>query len=199
MHQPKLMPKIQDTYAGISQKSLTRLGTSWLRDTKVVSVNEGIFYARIACDNFLLIILPVTVNDGYWSCWGASEERYKILTNYTVCTIIPSVDFRKLRVTILARSFREMSLTVRIVWKYILSRVCVSVWPSICLIREKHPKPQKNWVASACLYFNGQRPALLPAEQVVTVGRQRIAITCTAAMAACGRGSVCAWCVSNIL
>ena len=47
-------------------------------------------------------------------------------------------------------------------------------------MREKHPTPLGNWVASACVYLNGQRPALLPAERAITVGRHRIAIACTA-------------------
>ena len=41
-----------------------------------------------------------------------------------------SVGVRKRQVTILARSYREISLTVRIVCQYILSRVSVSVRPS---------------------------------------------------------------------
>ena len=40
-------------------------------------------------------------------------------------------------------------------------------------------------IGSACVYFNGQRPALSPAKRAVTVGRQWIAITCTAATAVC--------------
>ena len=59
-----------------------------------------------------------------------------------ICTIIVlksvclSVGVRKLQVAILARSSREMYLTVRIVWKHILSRVCVSVRPSIFYMRK---------------------------------------------------------------
>ena len=55
------------------------------------------------------------------------------------CTIIllksvcMSVGVRKLQVAILARSSREMSLTDRIVRQYIMSRVRVSVRPSIFL------------------------------------------------------------------
>ena len=48
-----------------------------------------------------------------------------------------SVGVRKRQVAIIARSSREMSLTDRIVLKYILSRVRVSVRPSNCFIREK--------------------------------------------------------------
>ena len=60
----------------------------------------------------------------------------------------------KLQVAILARSSREMSQTVRIVWQYILSRVLVSVWPSNFVICEKHPKPRRNRVACASVYLN---------------------------------------------
>ena len=52
---------------------------------------------------------------------------------YTIFFLSLSVGVRKLQVAILARSSREISLTVRMVWQYILSRVCVSVRPSIFL------------------------------------------------------------------
>ena len=58
-------------------------------------------------------------------------------------------------------------------------------WAYSFFIRQKHPKPRGNRVASASVYFNGQRPALSPAERAVTVGRQRIAITCTVSTAVC--------------
>ena len=102
-----------------------------------------------------------------------------------------SVCVRKLQVAILARSSWEMSLTVLIVWQYILSWVRVSVWPSNFFICEK---PRGNRVASACVYLNGQRPALSPAERAVTVGRHRIAIACTTAATAvcvCACARVC--------
>ena len=73
-----------------------------------------------------------------------------------------------------------MSLTVRIVWKHILSQVRVSVRPSNVFIREKHPKYRDNLVASACGYLNSQRSALSQAERTVTVGRHRIVIACAA-------------------
>ena len=71
--------------------------------------------------------------------------------NYTTSTLIgirniytiilfKSAGVSKLQVAILARSSREMSQTVRIDWKHILSRVCVSVRPRNFFIREKHPK-----------------------------------------------------------
>ena len=44
--------------------------------------------------------------------------------------------------------------------------------------------------ARASIYFNGQQPALSPAGRAVTVGRQRIAITCTATTAVCVRTRV---------
>ena len=56
---------------------------------------------------------------------------------YTVvCLKSLSVDVRKLKVAILARSPREMSQTDRILPRYILSRVRVSVWPRICYTRK---------------------------------------------------------------
>ena len=61
------------------------------------------------------------------------------------------------------------------------SRLSLAYQFFIC---ETHPKPRGNRVASACVYFNGKRPALLTAERAVTDGRQRIVITCTTAAAA---------------
>ena len=42
-----------------------------------------------------------------------------------------------------------------------LSRVRVSVWPSNFLYAEKHSKRRGNRAASASVYFNGQRPAIV--------------------------------------
>ena len=58
-----------------------------------------------------------------------------------ICTIIllKSFGVSKLQIAILARSSREMSQTVRIDWKHILSRVRVSVRPSNFYTR-KTPK-----------------------------------------------------------
>ena len=56
-----------------------------------------------------------------------------------IIILLKSVGVRKLQVAILVRSSRDMSITVRNVWPYILSRVRVSVRPSIFCIREKHP------------------------------------------------------------
>ena len=57
----------------------------------------------------------------------------------SIYTIIrhKSVHVRKLQVAILAQSFREMSLTDRILPRYILSRVRVSVRPRIFLYAKK--------------------------------------------------------------
>ena len=62
---------------------------------------------------------------------------------YTILIILKSVclyvGVRKLQGAIIARSSREMYLTVRIVGQCILSRVRVSVRSSSFFIREKHP------------------------------------------------------------
>ena len=76
---------------------------------------------------------------------------YTIILLKSVCL---SVGVRKLQVAILARSTREMAITVCIVWQYILSRVRVSVRPSNCFVRKKHPTSRGNRLASVCVYFN---------------------------------------------
>ena len=60
-------------------------------------------------------------------CWCTNIIIYTQLT----IILLKSVAVRKLQVAIFARSSREISQTVRIVWQYILSRVCVSVRPSV--------------------------------------------------------------------
>ena len=62
-----------------------------------------------------------------------------IKLDISIYTIIrhKSVDVRKFQVAILAQSFREMSLTDRIIPRYILSRVRVSVRPRIFLYAKK--------------------------------------------------------------
>ena len=108
-----------------------------------------------------------------------------------------------------------MSLTVRIVWQYILSRVCVSVWPSIFFRCEKHSKPRRNRATSASVYFNGQRPAIVTSgagRHGWLVQTHRIAIrrwrcvcvggvcVCTCSrgcVRTCARPFVRAWCVCN--
>ena len=54
-----------------------------------------------------------------------------------------TVAVSKVQVAILARSFRDMSQTVRIDGKHILSRVRVSVRPSNFVISEKHQKQSR--------------------------------------------------------
>ena len=122
--------------------------------------------------------------------WCTSARSYNIKTTmgmpnisviYTIIllkSVCLSVGVRKLQVVILARSSREMYLTVRIVWQYILSRVRVSVRPSISFIWEK---PRGNLAASASVYFKGQRPAIVTSgagrdSRAVTVDWHRITI-----------------------
>ena len=80
----------------------------------------------------------------YRVLWPNSSDSGGNMWVNSLCTVIAawliytiiflkSVGVRKLQVACLARSSREMSLTVRIVWQYILSRVRVSVRPSILL------------------------------------------------------------------
>ena len=90
------------------------------------------------------------------SLCSAGTCRCPFMAGTTIYTIIllKSVGVRKRQVAILARSSREMSLTVCIVWKHILSRVRISVRPSNFFIREKHLKPWVNRVVSVCVYFN---------------------------------------------
>ena len=70
---------------------------------------------------------------------------------YTII-LLKSVGVRKLQVAILARSSREMSLTVRIVWQYILSQVCVSVRPSIFYMRKTLKTSGKPGRQCQCLF-----------------------------------------------
>ena len=60
-------------------------------------------------------------------------KRTCIYTIICLKSVSLSVDVRRLQVAILARSPREMSQTDHIVWQYILSRVRISVRPSIFL------------------------------------------------------------------
>ena len=77
-----------------------------------------------------------------------------IQNGHQIYTIIlhKSVDVRKLQVAILARSSREMSLTDRILPRYFLSRVRVSVRPRIFYTRKK-TKPIVNTESPACCLF----------------------------------------------
>ena len=82
---------------------------------------------------------------------------------YVIYTIIclKSVDVRKLQVAILARSPREMSQTDRILLRYIMSRVSVSVRPRIFLYTKK-PKPDSP---ACCLFQVVYGSALQPDKQ----------------------------------
>ena len=84
-----------------------------------------------------------------FTCQRAHAHAYTVSILYFSLNL--SVGVRKLQCAILARSYREMSLTVRVVRQYILSRVRVSVRPSKFFIRAKHPKPRGNRVASVCV------------------------------------------------
>ena len=65
-----------------------------------------------------------------------------------------TVGVRKRQVAILARSSWEMSLTVRIVWQYILSRVRVSIRPSIFLYAKNIQNYSEHRVAHASGQLN---------------------------------------------
>ena len=97
-------------------------------------------------------MLPIT---------GKIVSSISILHFSLSLSVCLSVGVRKLQFAILARSSREMSLTVRIVWEYIMSRVRISVRPQHFCICQKHSKSQGNRAASASVYFNGQRPAVV--------------------------------------
>ena len=75
---------------------------------------------------------------------------------------LKSVAVRKLQVAILARSPREMSQTDRILPRYILSRVRVSVRPRIFYTR-KNPKPDSP---ACCLFQDVYGFALRPGKQL---------------------------------
>ena len=105
--------------------------------------------------------------------------QQEITIIYTII-LLKSVGVRKLQVAILAWSSREMSLTVRIVWEYIPSRVRVSVRPSIFCIREKssinyhESRPSCIWLLNGQAApvtmrsrLNGQRP--VGAESTVVI------------------------------
>ena len=84
-----------------------------------------------------------------------------------------SVGVRKLHVAILARSSREMSQTVRIVWQYILSRVRVSVWPSIFLHAKNTQNLGETGLPGPVFISMTSDQLLSPAERPVTVGWPR--------------------------
>ena len=78
---------------------------------------------------FVLYFIQIRHTDDF-----PSTDTRLVLQNKFVCLY---VGVRKLQVAILARSSREMSLTDRILPRYILSRVRVSVRPSNFFICEK--------------------------------------------------------------
>ena len=81
-----------------------------------------------------------------------SIHIYNLFYIYTIIRH-KSVDVRKLQVAILARSPREMSQTDRILPRYILSRVRVSVWARICLYAKK---PQTTVTRPAAVDHRGR-------------------------------------------
>ena len=90
------------------------------------------------------------------------ELRNEHCTIYTIICL-KSVDVRKLQVAILARSPREMSQTDRILPRYILSRVRVSVRPRIFFFTRKEPKPDSP---ACCLFQVVYGSALRPDKQL---------------------------------
>ena len=113
--------------------------------------------------------------------------------------------------------------TVRIVWQYILSRVRVSVWPSIFLYAKNTQTLGQIGPPVPVFYFNGQRPAIvtsgagrrgwLAKTHRIAIRRQRYVcvgggggVHAFARVRACVRPFVClfvcacvrAWCVCNI-
>ena len=117
------------------------------------------FHNRIFCSATYNLLNHYIKN----SEWALSNVSFQLRSNKTFCSetsrfsivgwsinnpestiytmiLLKSVGVSKLQVAIIARSSRVMFQTVRIDWKHILSRVRVSVRPSNCFIREKHPK-----------------------------------------------------------
>ena len=84
---------------------------------------------------------------------------YTIILHKSVCV---SVGVRKLQVAILARSPREMSLTDRILPRYILSRVRVSVRPSNFVYAKNNNKlQQKPTFAYLTVEWTSGRPVTM--------------------------------------
>ena len=90
-------------------------------------------------------VVMYTINAMQWN-WISRADIYTII-------LLKSVGVPKRQIAILARSSREMYLTDRIVWQYIMSWVRVSVRPSNFFIREKRPNSLGNRVASTCCLF----------------------------------------------
>ena len=102
---------------------------------------------------------------------------YTIILHKSVClSVCLSVGVRKLQVAILARFSREMSLTVRIVWEYILSRVRVCSaqkknYPRKTSINyhESHLRAFGRWMDQRRRYQCGQRRSRLNGQRSVAV------------------------------
>ena len=77
------------------------------------------------------------VNMGTWETARTAHGYVPVSTFIYTIICLKSVGVRSLQVAILARSSREMSLTDRILPRYILSRVRVSVRPRIFLYAKK--------------------------------------------------------------
>ena len=121
--------------------------------------------------------------------FSASYNIQQVISfSQLIYTIIPlkSVGVRKLQVAILARSSREMSLTVSIVWQYILSRVRVSVGPSIFFVYAKtainyhESRSSRIWLLNGPAApvtmrsrLNGQRPVGAESTAVILSQKQR--------------------------
>ena len=94
-------------------------------------------------------------------CWAMGIQhcrptcllKEKQLDIYTII-LLKSVGVSKLQVAIHAQSSREMSQTVRIDWKHILSRVRVSVRPSNFFIRKNTQNYREYWVARVNVNLN---------------------------------------------
>ncbi len=136
---------------------------------------------------------------------------YTIILLKSLCL---SVGVRILQVAILARSSREMYLTVRIVWQYILSRVRVLVRHINFYMRKTlktSGKPGRQcqclfqWPATSyCLQrsgpsrFAGTDPSKNDTATAVCVWGVCARIRAGVCARLCVHACVCAWCVCNI-
>ena len=109
----------------------------------------GATRGRINCGRTILFTINKSNNTTNYKRpqWSDVKKTALKTTIYTIICL-KSVGVRRLQVTILARSPREMSLTDRIHPRYILTRVRVSVRPRIFLYA-KNPKPDSPAVGSA--------------------------------------------------
>ena len=83
--------------------------------------------------------------------WLISHQTL-IMIIYTIIILLKSVAVSRLQVAILARLSREMSQTVRIDWKHILSRVRISVRLEILLYVKNTQNYHEYRVAYATVY-----------------------------------------------